>query len=90
MTSEDACILRDYVRGERFCCRAHACELSHALTFDLQTLLSDSRKMAVPKVSISTQEAAACVEFSPYEESSDLLAIGSKSRVTVKAWPLQV
>lgn len=46
--------------------------------------------MAVPKVSINTQEAATCIEFSPYEESSDLLAIGGKSRVTVKACPLQV
>ena len=47
-------------------------------------------QMAAPRASIATQEAATCVEFSPFEESSDLLAIGSESRITVKACHLQV
>ena len=46
--------------------------------------------MAVPKASINTQKAATCIAFSPYEKSSDLLAIGSKSRVTVKACSLDL
>ena len=42
------------------------------------------------KVSIKTPETATCVEFSPYKDSSELLAIGCKSRVIVKAWPMRV
>ena len=46
--------------------------------------------MAAPTKSILVSETVTCVEFCPYRESSDLLAVGTKSRVTIKACPLQV
>ena len=50
----------------------------------------DGCTMAAPKTSVQTLETASCVEFCPFRDSSDLLAVGSRSRVTVKACSLQV